>query len=43
MKVTLYVSLGRYPQESIAELVRLGEGSDDEKIRQLCRKLAERR
>ena len=43
MKVTLYESLGRYPQESIAELVRLGEGSDDEKIRQLCRKLAERR
>jgi HEAT repeats len=43
MKVTLYESLGRYPQESIAELLRIGEESDDEKIRRLCRKLAERR
>ncbi len=42
MKVTLYKSLGRYPQESIAELLRIGAESDDEKIRQLCRKLAER-
>jgi HEAT repeat protein len=43
MKVTLYESLGRYPQESIAELLRIGEGSDDEKIRRLCRKLVERK
>jgi hypothetical protein len=43
MKVTLYESLGRYPQESIAELLRIGEGSDDEKIRRLCRKLGERK
>ena len=43
MKVTLYESLGRYPHESISELLRLGESSDDEKIRQLCRKLAERK
>jgi HEAT repeat protein len=43
MKVTLYESLDRYPQENIAELLRIGEESDDEKIRRLCRKLAERR
>ena len=39
MKVTLYKSLGRYPQESIAELLRIGAESDDDKIRLLCGKL----
>jgi HEAT repeat protein len=43
MKVTLYASLGRYPKESIAELIRIGERSGDDKIRMLCRKYAERK
>jgi len=43
MKITLYESLGRYPKESIAELIKVGERSDDDKIRMLCRKLAERK
>jgi HEAT repeat protein len=43
MKVTLFESLGRYPKESIAELVKIGERSDDDKIRMLCRKLGERK
>ncbi len=43
MKVTLFESLGRYPKESIAELIRVGERSGDEKIRRICRKLAERK
>jgi HEAT repeat protein len=43
MKITLFESLGRYPKESIAELIRIGERSDDDKIRMLCRKLGERK
>ncbi len=43
MKVTLFESLGRYPKESIAELIKIGERSEDDKIRTLCRKLAERK
>jgi hypothetical protein len=43
MKITLFESLGRYPRESVAELVRIGERSDDDKIRMLCRKLGERK
>jgi hypothetical protein len=43
MKVKLYESLGRYPKESIAELLRIGERSDDDKIRMLCRKYGERK
>lgn len=43
MKVALYESLGRYPKESIAELIKVGERSDDDKIRMLCRKLGERK
>jgi len=43
MKVTLFESLVRYPKESVAELIRIGERSDDDKIRLLCRKLGERK
>ncbi len=43
MKVTLFESLGRYPKESIVELLRIGERSEDDKIKLLCRKLAERK
>jgi HEAT repeat protein len=43
MKITLFESLGRYPKESVAELIRIGERSDDDKIRMLCRKLGERK
>ena len=42
MKLTIYESLARYPKDSIAELLRIGERSDDDKIRMLCRKLGER-
>ena len=43
MKITLFESLGRYPKESVAELIKIGEQSDDDKIRMLCRKLGERK
>lgn len=43
MKITLFESLGRYPKENITELLKVGERSDDDKIRMLCRKLAERK
>jgi hypothetical protein len=43
MKLTLFESLGRYPKESVAELLRIGERSGDGRIRTLCRKLAERK
>lgn len=43
MKKALFESLDRYPKESIAELIRIGERSDDDRIRMLCRKLGERK
>jgi len=43
MKVTLFESLGRYPTKSIAELLRVGARSGDDKIIRVCRKLAERK
>jgi hypothetical protein len=43
MKVKLYESLTRYPKGSITELIRIGERSDDDKIRMLCRKYGERK
>lgn len=43
MKVALFESLGRYPKESIAELIKIGERSEDDKIRMLCRKLTEKK
>jgi hypothetical protein len=42
MKLTLFESLGGYPRKSVAELLRIGARSSDEKIRTLCRTLAER-
>jgi len=42
MKETLFESLGRYPRERIANLLRIGEGLNSEKIRRACRKLSER-
>jgi hypothetical protein len=42
MKLTLFESLGGYPRNSVAELLRIGARSSDEKIRTLCRMLAER-
>jgi hypothetical protein len=43
MKITLFESLSRYPKGSITELIKIGERSDDDKIRMLCRKLGERK
>jgi hypothetical protein len=43
MKVTLFESLERYPRESITGLLRIGERSDNDRIRLVCRKLMERK
>ncbi len=43
MKVALYESLGRYPKDSLAGLIRSGERSGDDRIMRACRKLAEKR
>jgi hypothetical protein len=43
MKAVLFESLGRYPKEGIAELLRIGERSGDEQILRTCRKLSERK
>ncbi len=40
MKVTLFESLGRYPRESINGLIKMGERSNDDRVRRACRKLA---
>jgi hypothetical protein len=42
MKELLFESLGRYPQERIANLLTIGERLNSEKIRIACRKLIER-
>lgn len=42
LKETLFESLGRYPRERIANLLKIGEGLNSEKIRRACRKLSER-
>jgi len=42
MQRVLYESLGRYPKESVAGLLQIGERSPDEEIRKICRKLLER-
>ncbi len=42
MKELLFESLGRYPQESIANILTIGERLHSEKIRNSCRKLMER-
>ncbi len=43
MQRLLFQSLGRYPKESIAGLLALGERSNDDVIMQLCAKLKERK
>jgi len=43
MKEVLFESLGRYPREAIADLVRTGEQLNNETIRRACRKLLERK
>jgi HEAT repeat protein len=42
MKEIIFESLGRYPQERITSLLKIGEGLSNEKIKRACRKLAER-
>jgi hypothetical protein len=42
MKELLFESLGRYPQKSIANLLKIGEQLNSDKIRSACRKLMER-
>jgi HEAT repeat protein len=42
MKQRIFESLERYPKENIAGLLRIGERSNDEKIRSICRRLADR-
>jgi HEAT repeat protein len=41
MKETIYESLTRYPRERLTNLIRIGEGLQSDKIRRICRKLAE--
>jgi hypothetical protein len=42
MKATLFESLVRYPKESIAGLLAIGERMNDDRIKRACRKLRER-
>jgi hypothetical protein len=42
MKETLFESLGRYPKERVAALLKIGEGSGSDKIIRACKKLMER-
>jgi len=42
MKRTIFETLERYPRTGIAGLLKIGERSGDEKIRNICRKLAEK-
>jgi hypothetical protein len=41
MKETIYESLARYPRERLTNLISIGEGLQSDKIRRICRKLAE--
>jgi hypothetical protein len=43
MKIALFESLARYPKESIAGLLKIGERTDDDRIKRACRKLMERK
>jgi len=43
MKEVLFESLGRYPREAIAELIKTGEQLNNETIRRACKKLMERK
>jgi hypothetical protein len=41
MQRLLFASLGRYPKESIAGLLRSGERSNDDEVRKICKQLME--
>jgi HEAT repeat protein len=43
MKLALFEALGRYPKSAVEGLLALGEKAGDERIRRVCRKLAERK
>jgi hypothetical protein len=43
MKEQLFDSLERYPQDSVTELLKIGERSENENILRACRKLRERK
>jgi hypothetical protein len=43
MKEVLFESLGRYPREAIADLIRAGEQMNNDTIRRACKKLMERK
>lgn len=43
MKELLFESLGRYPQESVAGLIKIGERLENDKIKRACSKLMERK
>lgn len=43
MKEAVFESLGRYPKGSIAGLIKIGERLENDRIRQACRKLTERK
>ena len=42
MKETIYNSLARYPRESIARLVKIGERLNSDTIRRICKQFAEK-
>ena len=43
MKEVLFESLGRYPKDAIADLVKLGEQMNNDAIKRACKKLIERK
>lgn len=43
MKEILFTSLDRYPRDSIADLLKIGERLNSDKIKRACRQLRERR
>ncbi len=43
MKEVLFESLGRYPREAIADLIRAGEQLNNDAIKRACKKLMERK
>jgi len=43
MKIAIFESLSRYPKESIAGLLKIGERMNDDRINRTCRKLRERK
>lgn len=42
MKETIYESLARYPRQSIARLVKIGEGLNSDSIQRICRQLTDK-